>query len=403
MAAAAIPDNNANNANNAINTKIIPHIYMTLPVDKIPVIVYVAIGSAAQTRELDGSVIDSNYQQFPETLRMMFMSSDKCDIYIILIDPFLEDNPYVTTDKNLQQKLSINSFNYNNDYDVYTSNNVNKNIYVYPIRRDIFIGREGCPEKYDDITESIINLDELTKSENIFMSVCYFTGAIINDVATKYCEKYQETNITFGFNRQDHGCYVDLVNPLNQYIFKLIDGEHRKRFVVFDIYDYIKRQQNINYIIEYFGIEYIELIQHQIKMFIDEIWSKFNNDELWFLRIVYRLRYQCNENALDLIKDFNVMQTHYIKLFNIHQKIQINKFIIEKNYNDLFLFVINIYATYFDNIQCITNFSIKGNVLTGYQIMKYILRDRKKVFDITSDFDQTTNPYDFGTNIRELN
>jgi hypothetical protein len=409
MAAAASNnhDNHNNPANNQINTTFIPYFLSTVR-DDTPTIVYISVGSAALTRNADGRVSEENYQQFPETIRKMFLSSEKCDIFIILIDQMLEENIYVVNDKLLHEQLGIKNFTLDQENGVFESKNEDRNVYVYPIRRSIYISKlEYYREDVYDITEGIRNLDEITKQENIFISLCYFSGTNIYDVAEEYIQRYGETNITFGFNRQDHGCYTDLTDTFNHYIFKLVDAEQRKKFVVFNIYELIDRKFDVNYAIEYFGIENIESIQHQVSKFIAEMWSKFIDHELWFLRVIYRLKYQFNADAKNLINGFDATQTYNMKLINIRDKIQINRLILEQKYDELFWFVINKYADHFDNMQCITQIinirDGRRTLMSGLQIMKFIMKDHTKEWDEKmDDFDPSVNCYNFGTNINKL-
>ena len=186
-----------------------------------PFIIYVGVGTAAGTFTIiDGSKIVSpdNYHQYPQFLRDMENIIGRVKKHIILIDPMLEDPPYITQDRH--SGLSFQKIT-----DTYYEDNTNL-VYVHVFRHSIT--HDAYSTKYPNpdsinITKDITDLVTISKSTSINMIYHDFSGRQSLPLY-QYYEKFIDTHhdrIIFGLGAQgDFGCYVDLTSSIASFAMK---------------------------------------------------------------------------------------------------------------------------------------------------------------------------------------
>ena len=267
----------------------------------IPICIYFASGSAAATLNDNGLVDDENYQQYPKFIREL-LNKYLVKLYIILVDPILENPPYIVRDKTFGfdfQEHSQNKYIYNN-------------ITIYCVREYVYIEGQIFNDNYINITNDLYKLNELCKQESILMFYYDYSGKDVKEVAELYdiqVKPYLD-HIIYGLgSRTVIGCYVNLNDDISQFAYKLVE-RNRKMIKVFNVYNilYNNVYEDIRQSIEDFGYGYINIIEKHITSVINYNIYNFKNYTMSKLRYIY----QCNK-ANDYT---NLIQTVNIKLKN---------------------------------------------------------------------------------------
>jgi hypothetical protein len=223
-------------------------------------IIYMAIGSAAHMKYFNEEKkqweIKSLYEhQYPMFLKKLNILLPFEQMHIILIDPSLEDPPFIVANKTNLNNIDIEWEKDNND----NFHNINNNIHVYPIRMNITY--------HNDDNNNYYYIYDILKQYN-FLSIKYNWFFVFHDysgipnymIASKFDSMldYHRNHIIYGLDlRDDVGCYVDLTDKKNDFIF-YID----KHITIFNPYvydknlsfhiDMIKKNDNKLYLIKEF-------------------------------------------------------------------------------------------------------------------------------------------------------
>jgi len=321
----------------------------------IPHIIFVSIGSAAATRNLNGLVDDENYHQYPQFLQNIHNQIRGGHIHIILIDPELENPPYITQDHSKSLNFEKNTDNY------YTSKNKNY-FHVYTMNKCVFVddGQFSYPE-YVNITNDLATLNNLCMEESILMIYNDFSGRANKSVAELYDYqiKMHLDHIIYGLSARKHiTCYINLLHPDALFTFKITE-RNRVMIKVFNVYNYLFNNDNydINYIIDEYGIENIEIICAQIQCALDNYSEEFKITSLSILRLLYNSKKNNSKPNLN-INDISNKEKH---------KIQLTHMLESSKYEQLYDYVFNIYASELDNV-C----KLKNNNMSGHKMLRAI-------------------------------
>ena len=177
----------------------------------VPICIYIGVGSAAHMR--NGNILaDEHYHQYPKFLEEMHHAINMVSFHI-LIDPTLEDPPFMVIDKskNIYENIKKN--------DMYVS--ICGNHYVYSLKKSISIlGDIRYGEL--DITEEMHILNRLAMEMNILLVYADYTGRSIKPIA-KYFDEYIGSHldhIIYGLgNRSHYECYIDLTSNLSKFAY----------------------------------------------------------------------------------------------------------------------------------------------------------------------------------------
>jgi len=125
-----------------------------------PIVLYIGVGTYMcrfqQNSNGENFIPLEDSQQFPPTLQSMYQLNPDIEFYIILIDPYLENPPYITTDSNVKNILQNTIFvktMFNLEVELFSSINLK----VFVIRDNIGIKELGY-HSYDGITDIKDNL-----------------------------------------------------------------------------------------------------------------------------------------------------------------------------------------------------------------------------------------------------
>lgn len=353
---------------------IIVHINSVLMNDNKASIIYFAVGSAALTlvRLDDGQMIvtEDNYQQFPKFLKDMYRR-ETMNVFIILIDPCLETPLYIVNDKNLNDMLGHQAWKHDATFNVYEKSSV----YVYPIRRNIKVCIENLIHEADDITENLQNFHRLAKSENVFMFYYNFSGINISDVAEIFDHKNHDylQQIVYGFGaRQNHGCFVDLTSIDAQFAYKIVQKEKRRCVEVFNIFKYLKSSIDINKCVDMFDrYDMIDIIIRQIEEFKRIFLNTFITEHLSFLRAVKMCVMDLHQDKEPRYPIENLINMN--KILDDEQKRHIICCFKTKRHNFVICSLQDIYGKYLQQYQHIFQIKIGGEIITGLEIIRYIM------------------------------
>ena len=320
---------------------------------EVPHIIYFSIGSAAGLRNENGLVDDKNYHQYPPCLQQLQEQLHSAHFHIILIDPILENPPYLVTD----HSKSLNFVQ--EDIDMFSAKSANQNIFhVYAMRENVYINGQYFYDGYHNITEQLFKLNDMCMRESILMIYNDFTGRDNKYVAEFFDDQVSThlDHIVYGIGaRKELGCYIDLMNIESQFAFKFTD-RNRRMIKVFNIFNYLfggNTYYDVNFIIDEYGIENVDKISSQISCVIEQYVNEFKGKSLGVLKGIYRLIHNNDLNQCEYI----------IETVSYKYRERVKQLIHMKSYRDLQEYMFNIYARDLDIICKLRNTGNNGNEL----------------------------------------
>lgn len=332
----------------------------------ISICIYIAIGSAAHMVR-DNILEDTYYQQYPKFLEEMHNSIENMRTIHILIDPMMESPPFITIDKSKGLEfISLNS----NHFITKDKKHIVYSIKEY-VTTKVYLNNLKCV----DITDDLHTLNQLAIKLNILLIYNDFSGKNIKPLADYFDNTIQSNldHIVYGIgNRGDHGCYIDLISPDNMFAFKLENNNIK----VFNIYNAINNNLNLQQVIDSYDIKYIDIIYNSITYVLKSTIEYFNSYIFVVLRYIYQLKIN------------KIHHDYYNELFNKdwitkEDSIQLQKLIELEDYNTCFAEIIKISANQL--IKCIY---LKNLTLEPYELMQLIVMNE--------------NEYNWGTVLKSI-
>ena len=250
-----------------------------------PICIYISVGAAAHQFEIkDGKPFldDMYYHQYPKFLEEMQII-DNLTIIIILIDTMLESPPFITIDKNKGLEFNISEDN------MYRSTN-NRHI-VYALKESVTMCSYDL--QYTDITRELHELNNIAIEERILLVYNDFTGKSHKPIAEYFDNmiSIHLDHIIYGLgSRADIGCYIDILSPMCKFAYFLENEiNYRPIIKVFNIYDLVYQNKNMEEEVSKYPIESIEIISTSIQQVIDDTYDYFSKSILPVLRVLYQL------------------------------------------------------------------------------------------------------------------
>uniref|UniRef100_A0A6C0IHR8 Uncharacterized protein n=1 Tax=viral metagenome TaxID=1070528 RepID=A0A6C0IHR8_9ZZZZ len=315
-------------------------------------IIYLGVGTAASFREEDGGALSQkNYQQYPPFLQHLQNAIPNSCLSIILIDPNQEDPPYMVKDKGLV---------YNNDVNnIYTSPNLTlytwrENVHTEPYRNKLGI----------DITPHLKDLNQYAMENGILFIYHDFTGRENRILAEYFDEDVKDhlDHIIYGLGlREDFGCYFDLTDPCSYHPFHVNSSGHIKLFNVYYYCVNEKLAQLQTDIERKYNNNDKDIFNAHMEKMLFIVKHEVNNVTLQALRVVFRLI------TGEEIKDFDKDAANFIFLNNNEKKSKCLRLIQEKNYTDLYDFLLTEFGKKLDIVAI-----YKGLDITGREILEFI-------------------------------
>jgi hypothetical protein len=213
-------------------------IISNIPIDEPHCCVYVAIGSAAHMARQVGEswIIEPQFeQQYPRFLRNLKAELPCNPVHVILIDPYMEDPPFIACNE-----MKMLSFNWNRIAEnIYVEDVCNITVYVIRKYAEYVGGAKRHNEGTIDITGSLRLLNEMSIQHGWFVVVQDYSG---NNIVDAWMELVLEDSrlqmhgdhIIYGLNSQcDGGCYLDISQP-NCDFYYIIDQTGIKAVILSD-------------------------------------------------------------------------------------------------------------------------------------------------------------------------
>ena len=251
-----------------------------------PICIYISVGAAAHRVEMKDNapfLDDLYYHQYPKFLEEMQIIDNLTTIHI-LIDTSMELPPFMTIDK--RKGLDFISSGNNK----YKSTN-NRHI-VYSLKQTITMCAYNLHNNYIDITSELHELNNIAIEENILLVYNDFTGKSNKPIAEYFDNMISPhlDHIIYGLgSRCDFGCYIDILKPICKFAYILDKNEKRNIIKVFNIFDLIYKNKNINEEIEKYPLDTIDVISTTIVCIIDDTYKYFIDTIFPVLRTVYQL------------------------------------------------------------------------------------------------------------------
>jgi len=361
--------------------------------ESIKHVVYLGVGTAAGCREPDGSLAQKNYHQFPPFLQSLKNLVQDVHISIILIDPYQEDPPYVVKDKGLSVKdkeldnkglsvkdkeldnkeldnkgLSIKDKELDNkelniDIDNNTFISQDKSLTVYTWREDVYT------EPYQnikgiDITSHLRELNQFAiDSESLFV-YHNFTGRNNRILAEFFDDELKDhlDHIIYGLGlREDLGCYFDLTDVCSYHPFYIDINNHIK---LFNIYYYIINEKldilKSDIHTKFNNNTFHSIFNSHMEQMLLIVKHELNNVTLQALRTVFRLIIGEEE------QQFDTDVTNFI-CFNYEKRNKCVNLITNKNYSELYDFLLTEFGRKLDIVAL-----FKGLDISGREILEFI-------------------------------
>lgn len=311
-------------------------------------VVYMGIGTAAGMIA-NGILPNEHYHQYPPFLRDMMNSIPNLHQYIILVDPYQENPPYITIDNNLNVQFQL--VHNNNFLTKYCSSKIT----LYVVRKDVIVNKvyDNNNNNYDDIETNLRHLNNVCIQNNLGMIYHDFTGKRNNLLAEFFDPEIKDylDQIVYGMScRADHGCYFDLTNTFEP--FRLDNGIVK----FFNIYKYISNRGDYiaNDVIARDSIlfpDYMQpMIQKQKTQVVNIIKNDFRQHYLSILRLVYRVYQGREEHSVLNSFDFKQFSTTY----------NVMDLLNSRKYKELFDFLVIYYSSYMDKIAVLNKLDLSG-------------------------------------------
>jgi hypothetical protein len=334
----------------------------TIP-EEVPVLIYVGVGTfAGLVEQKDNAVFlaESNYHQYPPFVKKLKNDIPDLHLYIVLIDPFQENPPYMTRDKKLKENFTqVDENKFKSQDNRITTYVLRKNVtfdtYIRPEHED-----KEKDERYKvyNITESMEMLNRMCIENTYSLLYHDYSGRQVKYVAQQYDSSLRMylDRIVYGFNcREDTGCYFDMCKPEAYLPYRIKFNRQRKSLKFFNIYKYIvcNKYEKIDSAIDVYDEKFIEMILSQRYMIMQNICYDFKNTYLPVLRCIYK-KLQGD--------DITVYPGHF---YNLPKDIKLNvmNLLDTEKYNELYQILLEHYSKEMSVISLLKQFKLSGKEL----------------------------------------
>jgi len=310
--------------------------------------IYISIGSAACRTEItDGIIIvkEENQQQFPLCMKNLKLLTYDGNMHIILIDPMLEDPPFITTDYTGKTLSNNWKKEINGDKSIEIYHEFEQNIHVYVLRKCICYPNYEIIEGYIDMTYILESFNSYAIINNVFLLIDDFTGKSIYNVFIYYKNQIKDhyDHIIYGITGESEGnCLINLAANNAQFVYKI------DRYIkIFSPLSYENKRELLIYDIELMNEKDREIAIERCNTFFVEF-KKYISVILSFMRRVNLLIKK------EYVNDIKHEIIYYSKKYRENICILYD----EKKYDELFNRIVSIfsnelkiYLSYFNNTE----------------------------------------------------
>jgi hypothetical protein len=334
-----------------------------------PVIVYTGVGTfAGRIDKVNGILERNHYHQFPPFLQDIYKSDDKVNIYLVLIDPYQEDPPYVTQDETFFP-TSVGSGAIHLE-----------RLTVHTLRKFVHTAaEEKLPhqEEGEDITAALTDFNDYAIQHDITFFYHDFTGKPNAFLADHFDDSIvnHHDHIIYGLCcRHDGGCYIDLNSDAAYMPYRIHQREHRACFSFLNYFQFLLTAPDNHYqltkcrpidIIHVLDHDYnnIRLVLSHYNFLLENIQHKMINDILTHFRVVFRVL-----TGVENDKDVDPLRL----LYNLPPPL-VKKTKSTNDYGELF----NEMKTYYGDRELTWLAKLKGMDMNGPELLEFMLQGDK--------------------------
>ena len=332
-----------------------------------PIFIYTGVGAGAMSVDQNGILQLENYHQYPPFLQNLKNTIPNLHIFIILIDPYQENPPYVAKDKNLILYTAANDRD-NNNIECYSNNNLS----VYVMRKSVYTDPYQPNDDYINITQQLKHLNLFAINNNITTLYHDFSGRS-NALLAEYFDDdlYDHLDhIIYGLSaREDHGCIFDLTTISSYFPFKIDYYQflnQNKRIIIklFNIFRFTTMdtiEEKLEIEIKNYPPYMLEMIEKQKEQVIRSIKSELRYDIFSNLRIIVRL-IKGDE------KYEEITNVYFFNNLPEYQKGKVLTMYHEKKFNELLDYLMNYYGKKMEIVSKIKNLDVSGR-----EILEFII------------------------------
>lgn len=329
-----------------------------------PAIIYTGIGTRAGMRKEDGTLASENYHQYPPFLQDIKNNIPLLNLFIVLIDPYQENPPYMIEDKGFNSDKPLD--------EQYEYRDENKKITVYVLKKNVTVAPyiKTADIAAEDISGELRYLNKYAaRSKNVTTVYHDFTGRR-NDLVAEYFDEEIDAkklnHIIYGLSlREDNGCYFDL-NAISSFLpFRL----NMKRVEFFNIYQYIaeNRIEEISGDAKKYYPEYmLPMINIQSEKLIAAIKTEFKNNIFSTMRILLKL-IRGEENREE------VVNFHIFGYISSTKRGLIEEKFKEGMYRELFDYLMDFFTPKMEMLV-----KLKKLDLTAKELMGFVINEHEK-------------------------
>jgi hypothetical protein len=376
----------------------------TISLDE-PVFIYTGVGSAASLNA-EGILEQQNYHQFPPFLQNLKNTIPNLHLFIILIDPYLEEPPYMVKDKGIrilndnecENNSYCNSASETSGCNAMASgcnamasgcsetrgcnamaamasgcsetSGCNAMAAMAAYRKSIYTN--AYLENGENITNQLRRLNKYAIQNNITTLYHDFTGRDNKLLAEFFDLELGEDldHIVYGMSaRENHDCYFDLTELTSFFPYRITSDANKRPLIrLFNIYKYI----TLDYISEKLDVQYTlypqamhPMIDAQKEQVIIRVKNEFKNSNFSILRVIKRLI-----TGLDTYEEITNM--YWFEPLPPRIKNKSLDLYHKKEFIHLFSFLLDYFAKSIELV-----LKIKNIDLTGREILDIVTDDVK--------------------------
>ena len=264
-----------------------------------------------------------------------------------------ENPPYMITDELLGE-----NFRECEDSNKFKSRDNRITTYVLrqSVTMSVYKRHELDRNEDNDITNDLEYLNRYCIENTVSMIYHDFCGRPVRYLAEYFDSQLNMylDRIIYGFNsREDTGCYFDLTQPHAHMAYRIKRNRQRTSLKFYNIFKYLqtKKYSKIDSSITKYKSQFIDIINKQKELIINNISSDFYNHALATMRVVYKK-----------IKgdDLEIHERHF-NYIRGNTKRKILGLLENNKYNQIYDILFDYYGKYLQIICCLKKLDLTGN------------------------------------------
>ena len=335
-----------------------------------PCVIYTGVGAAAGTT---GVLALKDYQQYPPFLQDVRKLLPETKMYLVLVDPYQEDPPYVVRDFQLKCRAK-------NRYE-----SLDKKVQVYVWRQSVRTVVDAPNADSVDITSALQTLNQFAIAHRFTTVYHDFTGRRNHVLAEHFDEALGAhlDHVIYGLSaREDHGCYFNLAEtgafmPIRVTAAlsaqrPLITFFNYFKFIVTDRYQDVaaERAAYSPYVRALIDVQHGQIVEGVRKDVCQNILSIF--------RVVHQLRSQSQQTTMEHSMEHSIEHSieHYTYLFHdmlLKDRGQFTALLHARQFDTLFEALKHYYSPRLHKVARLNDLAVDG-----YELLSFILQGKNE-------------------------